>query len=126
MKTTEIFVEHVLIGAIVLIVTALFLGFGVADLAETKNAVAATVAVFGLGAAYLSGIVYDRVDDTILEGIDGRSRLREASRIVKERAKLRYEDVAKLRHDDPLPEERLRLLIQSADKTVADYADFLR
>jgi len=118
-KTTEIFVEQVLIGALVLIVVGLFLGVGLEDLsAGTVTGVA--VGLAGLGAAYLAGIVYDRVADTMLASIESRSRLR----------------AAKKRHDDSIcktvlprdlfPEDKLRLLIQSAEKTVGDYADYLR
>ena len=115
MKTTEIFVEQVLIGAMVLIVIALFLGYGVEDLSPKDNAGAAAMAVFGLGAAYLAGIVYDRVNDTMLEAIERRSRLRAVAGFPK------YG-----RRYDPLPEDQLRLRIQIADKAVAEYADYLR
>jgi hypothetical protein len=78
MKTTELFVEQVLIGFLVLLVAALAFWGDVYAFAARRSDKTIDVLVTGgvlVGAAYLAGMVYDRIADTLLQDIEGHGRL---------------------------------------------------
>ena len=78
MKTTELFVEQVLIGFLVLLVAALMFWTDVYAFAARRSDKTIDVLVTGgvlVGAAYLIGMVYDRIADTLLQDIEGHGRL---------------------------------------------------
>lgn len=118
MKTTEIFVEQVLIGAMVLLTIAIpFFDHIFLWLSSTSD-VLAQIAMGGafLGAAYLIGIIYDRCSDTMLQDIERHMRLRFADSVCKHR------DV---QGDDPFPEDEYRVRILRVSAAV-EYANYLR
>ncbi len=120
MKTTEIVVEQVLIGFVVMFIVAVLVAQGIPDIQWDKDTFQAVAISAGLlGAAYLIGIIYDRVADTLLKDLDQHARLRIA---------LDHHDLSKQvtgRQKDPFPEDDIRLMVQTNSST-ADYADYLR
>lgn len=133
MKATEIFVEQLLIGLMVLF-SVYMLVHG--DLSSTgwiaqqmdpfssKDSIFVNV-IFGfliVGAAYLIGIVYDRWADTMLQDIDQHSRLHYA---LKGLEKNNFDELIVLKKD-PYPEQDIRLQIMIQGKTLADYHNYLR
>ena len=78
MKTTELFVEQVLIGFLVLLVAALVFWADVYAFLVRRSDKSLELLVTGgvlVGAAYLIGMVYDRVADTLLQDIESHGRL---------------------------------------------------
>jgi hypothetical protein len=73
MSTVEVAVEQVLIGCVVLLIGLLCAGVDPNYTLTTFKDSSAT-AVMALGVAYLIGIVYDRVADTLMEDIEGHYR----------------------------------------------------
>lgn len=125
MKTTEIFVEQVLIGALVL--GAAFLPwwpevsrlFGPNGIGTLGGGVAA------LGVAYLLGILCDRLADTLTEDLERHHRLRFAL------AWPALRDVAPPRKEttdwkDPFPEDDLRLKALRDAEPVVAWLDYHR
>lgn len=121
MKTTEVFIEQVLIGFIVLLVGAMLFwekvhpilfkdaGAGKDDLIGKLLASAAFV-----GIAYLIGIIYDRCADTLLQYLEQSQRVNFA--------------LAKYQNNltDPFPENELLIRILDAESAVTTYASYLR
>jgi len=113
-STTEVFVEQVLIGLLVLLVVAMLCAGSVEELAElAQGDLLQGVAI--LGAAYLIGIVYDRVADTMLQDVERHARLRF---LFKER-------FSRLRDADPFPEDRLRTMLHGRAPATTQ-ANYLR
>ena len=113
MKTTEIFVEQVIIGFLVLVVIVLI---GIdhpwkawQDAGLDASATAA-LGVALVGAAYLLGILYDRFADTLLEDFDRHNRLA----------------VALDGADPEFPESKMRLAALREGGGVVEHADYLR
>ena len=117
MNTTDVFVEQVLVGGLVLAVFVLMspewtdslldggLGFGGF----------AGLGAVGIGCAYLIGIIADRVIDTLLQDLERWNRLRYAV----------TEGCERYGPDDLFPEDKLRTLVM-AHEGPARYADYLR
>lgn len=117
MKTTAMFVEHVLIGGLFLTLMALLFPdwFSGWQAAGTFQSI-----LFGtsaLGAAYLIGIVYDRFADTLLEDQERRNQLRYAKRRVKHL-------LPESKNLFPIPKLRIKML--SAAPGITDHAGYLR
>jgi hypothetical protein len=112
-KTTELFVEQVIIGLAVIAVGALIIGGAVVKFVLTAELgeLAVVVAV-----AYLIGIVFDRFSDTLLGGLEQHHRLRFALKQLKS-------GLAPL--EDPFPEDKYRMLILRHNRA-SDYAHYLR
>lgn len=124
MKTTEIFVEQLLIGFLVIFILVMF-GFYDADLLAEWRAVLReleTASKIGLaavlvGAAYWIGIIYDRCADTILKDFDQHGRLQVG---------LDGETLNEFFNTyDPFPEDTIRLLVQT-DSGVAEWGEYLK
>ena len=79
MRTPEIFVEQVLIGFLVLLIPGLIWWDRFAPAWVAPSDKLFTGAALA-GAAYLLGIVYDRVTDTLLEDVDQHFRLASETR----------------------------------------------
>jgi len=119
MKTTEIFVEQVLIGFLVLLIPGLMWWDAFARAWNTAGNRLFTGAALA-GAAYLLGIAYDRVADTLLEDIDQHFRLAYALK------RGRIAATGALR-EDPFPESELRMALLHEGKSAAvDAAEYLR
>lgn len=112
MRTTELFVEQVLIGLAVLFTVGLlvnqlavkaFLTSGLGELALV------------LGGAYLIGIVYDRLADTLLGDLEQHQRLLFALRHLDDEPA----------PSDPFPEDRYRMEVLDSPEASA-HAQYLR
>lgn len=113
MKTTELFVEQVLIGLVVIATAALMVSSDLFDslLGADLGAFAALAA-----GAYLVGIVYDRLADTLLEDLERHNKLLFALGLHYQRP-----------HDtgDPFEEDKLRNRLLYTGEA-SDYAHYLR
>ena len=100
MKTTELFVEQVLIGFMVLLVGALIFWGDVYAFVLKRSDKSGLIVIGGIliGAAYLIGMVYDRIADTLLQDIEAQGRLQ----FALGRFKLKS---GKVRTTDTNPEE---------------------
>ena len=141
MKTTELFVEQVLIGFLVLLVAALVFWGDVYAFAARRSDKTIDVLVTGgvlVGAAYLIGMVYDRIADTLLQDIEGHGRLQFAlSRFKLKKRKIRTveskiqdEDVhVKVfnlkERDDPFEEGKYRMKVLASSEATGQM-DYLR
>ena len=111
MNATDVYVEQVIIGGIVVaIVVTLFTG-ALPQLEGDWAEIGVFVAI-----AYLAGLVYDRIGDTLLERIEKRQRLEFA---IGER--IRNRDI-----DDPFPEDRYRAFVHSGGEELARQYNYLR
>jgi hypothetical protein len=118
-STTEIFIEQVIIGLLVLLIGCL-LG-GESSVRWVLNAdLGSFVVVAAL--AYLLGIVFDRIGDTVLARLERHNRLHFAAEIAAGRDARKDREVA-LR--DPFEEEKYRLGVLGPDGA-AKYGDYLR
>src|SRR5205823_7763116 len=113
MKTTDLFVEQVLIGLLVLLAPGLAFLAGVRSFLAhnqelTKQLISGALLV---AAAYLVGIVYDRVADTLLEDIEQHNRIRYVRR---------HED-----RPDDFPETKYRMVVYRTGGA-STYAAYLR
>jgi len=73
MELTQVYVEQVIIGALVLITVAV-LATGAVPLPDKD--MEATFGFAFLGAAYVAGILYDRIADSLLERLERRKRFK--------------------------------------------------
>lgn len=113
MKTTEVFVEQVLIGFLVLLIGALpFVG---ATLPESVGALKVIGSAIGtVGVAYLLGIPFDRFADSVLSSLETRTRL-----------------AFSVEHpvpgsEDPFPEDLLKIAVQQANDGTVAWMEYLR
>jgi hypothetical protein len=118
MQTTEIFVEQVLIGLLVLFTGWLFVGRKPELCGDVKDI---EIAILILGTSYLLGILCDRFADTLLQNLDQHYRLAIA---IKRAEKKAIESPGW--QGDPFPEEQLRLSILREGPGLAEYASYLR
>ena len=129
MKTTQMYIEQIILGMLVLIAIGLCVMpiFFVDRLVIldwfSKNSYGFAEATLVVMAAYLAGMVYDRVADTILEEVDRHHRLRFA---LKDTARETGKDgkVPKIK-EDPFPETKLRINAMGSREATEDM-DYLR
>jgi hypothetical protein len=118
MKTTELYVEQVFIGFLIILVVLLpWLPEGIGQLRPLASL--AQVAVAGsaaIGVAFFIGIPFDRLSDTLVERVDQMHRLSMA-----------YAGARSLKSDpvDFFPEDRL-LFDCLTDKSLSDRLEYLR
>lgn len=112
MKTAEVAIEHVLTGVLALCAFLLPLLSGL-DLKATTWPSEAFVGVLGM--AYLFGVVFDRIADTILSPIEDWLRLRLAHKKFKKR-----------RGNDPFPQDLLEYSLRDGKEGRIDWIDSLR
>jgi hypothetical protein len=142
MKTTELFVEQVLIGFLVLLVAALVFWVDVYAFAARRSDKSIDVLVTGgvlVGAAYLIGMVYDRIADTLLQDIEGHGRLQFALSPFKLASKKIRTAASRIQDDndvevrvfaltdrkDPFEEGRYRIKVLSNGEATGQM-DYLR
>ncbi len=117
MKTTEIFVEQVLIGLLVLATG--FLPY--IDANKIKKLIEYSSIVEGaliIATAYLLGIVFDRFADTLLSRLDQYHRLNFTIDLIK--------NGKQHPGSDPYPEDLLKIKILKGGKEPNEYAHYLR
>jgi hypothetical protein len=117
MKTTEVFVEQVIIGVLLLFTSALLIS---EDLFTSIVNLDLGGTIMLLGGVYLLGIVYDRFADTLLQDLEQHHRLRFAFKQIKHKS----EGEAKPPAEDPFPENELRIRI--LEGKLSDQASYLR
>ena len=124
MKTTELFVEQVLIGALVLAAALLPWWREVSSLFGPNGIGTVGAGVAALGVAYLLGIPCDRLADTLTEDLERHHRLRFAL------AWPALRDVAPPHKEtswkDPFPEDDLRLKVLRDAEPVVAWLDYHR
>ena len=143
MKTTELLVEQVLIGFLVLLVAALVFWGDVYAFAARRSDKTIDVLVTGgilIGAAYLIGMVYDRIADTLLQDIEGHGRLQFAlSRFRRKNGKIKIKtaepeipdddvhlEVFNLEErGDPFEEGKYRIMVLASSEATGQM-DYLR
>jgi hypothetical protein len=125
MKTTELFVEQILIGALVL--AAGLLPWW-PELRPVLTGLSGVLGLAGgavaLGAAYLLGIVFDRLADTLLEELERHQRLRFALAWPALREK--EPPASASEWSDPFPEGALRLAALRDPGPVVEWLDYHR
>jgi hypothetical protein len=116
MKTAEVAIEHVLTGVLALCAFALPL-LKLLDLNDIKFNSEALIGVLGL--AYLFGVVFDKISDTLLSPFDQRLRLRLANKRLKD---------GKLSpiSSDPFPQDVLEYMLRSEGGGRLDWINSLR
>ena len=123
MKTTEVFVEQVLIGLLVMLNLGLIWSRQVAaslellDKGSGTPLVASIVVAAGaalIATAYLVGIVFDRCADTLLEDIERHCRLQTVLKGKKEPLEW-----------DPFPEDQYRMKVL-LNPEAASYSNYIR
>jgi hypothetical protein len=128
-KTGELFIEQVLIGAVML------LAAGLPWTPEILRLVRGPDALLGLGggaalvgAAYLLGILGDRLADTLTEEIERHQRVRFALTRVLAAAgpARRLPPLSGSGWDDPFPEDRLRMAVLREAPAVVQWMDYHR
>jgi hypothetical protein len=127
MKTAELQVEHVLIGAVVL-ATGLVpwlpeLSRWVEHHDNALNLVAGAVS---LGAAYLLGIMFDRLADTLTEPLERHQRLRFGLRQRFIIARVKWTDDPQQPWPDLFPEDRYRMQALRDEEAVVAWVDYQR
>src|SRR5581483_2899312 len=128
-KTGELFVEQVLIGALLLATGVLpWAPEIMARVADKDTSLALVAAATLLGTAYVLGILGDRVADTLTESLDQHHRLRFAlARLLVDggpAARLQPPEQAPWR--DPFREDRLRLTVLRDAGPVVAWLDYHR
>lgn len=121
MKTAEVAIEHVLTGILALCAFALPLLSGSNNLQKLFTHDSAVVGV--LGAAYLIGVVFDRLADTMLSPMEQYLRLKLAGRWLAERLKNKaplYKGV------DPFPQDALEFSLRGGEGGRLEWIDSLR
>ena len=117
MRTTEIFVEQVIVGLLVLATGALpFMNWERPKLPMNDLVAGAGILLI----AYLLGIVFDRFADTLLSRAETYHRLRFAKGI-KEKHPESQESKR-----DPYPEDQMRASILRGGGKAAEYMEYLR
>ena len=116
MKTTEVFVEQVLIGLLVILNLGLILSPEITSKVEKLDSASSTAAIAAavIATAYLVGIVFDRCADTLLEDIERHCRLKTALRGKEAPLK-----------SDPFPEDQYRMKVL-LNPEAATYSNYIR
>jgi len=130
MKITQMYVEQIIIGLLVLLAIALFVAPiiypGPSELTCLLNRIEIEIAdaTLVVVAAYLLGMVYDRVADTILDDTDRHNRLRFALAKIAEKVNPETRKIPTIK-TDPFDEAALRIeALGNGD--AADYMEYLR
>lgn len=123
MKTTELFVEQVLIGLLVISIVGLVVYESSKPFVTLDSLGSVELIVTGgllVGAAYLIGMVYDRVSDTILQDIESHCRLHFVSKLEPDLL-----ETSLAEGKDPFEEGKYRIIVLDNGQA-ANYMDYLR
>lgn len=139
MKTTELYVEQVLIGAIVLFALGLPWAPEILNFLSASKTVDKVVGgTIAIGVSFLLGILFDRFADTLTEPLEKHNRIRFVweSQLTKfkrrQQAKVENttEDNAVLKtiygNDDPFPEDHIRVKTLAQNGGIVDLFDYQR
>jgi hypothetical protein len=125
MKTTELYIEQVLIGfAIVAIAVLLWLPrfWVLIQTSETHGAIAGASILLGI--AFWLGIPFDRFADTLVERLDRHSRLRFALKSAEGKQAPTTTELTAV--PDLFPEAQLRIACLRDKKPIVDWHYYLR
>ncbi len=126
MKTTELYVEQVLIGALAIAIAVLP---WLPELRSRLTSIDAPIGLAGgslaLGLAFWLGIPFDRLADSISDRLDRHSRLRFALKRAKGSALPKKNHLDKL-DPDLYPEDRLRIAGLRDRDAVVNWIDYHR
>jgi hypothetical protein len=112
-NTTEIFVEQVLIGVLVLLIAALpFVSAIPPDLPDAFKIIGTAIGVVGV--AYLLGIPFDRFADSLTSSLEKRIRLKLCLKRPLPGS------------EDPFPEDLLKIAVLQAESGTVAWAEYLR
>ena len=119
MKTTDVFIEQVLIGFLVLAICAVPVLPHLLDLVRDKSSTAKEIGIGAalVGLSYLIGVVFDRYADSLLEHHERHLRIRFALKQARGLLDREY---------DPFPEDRLRIQQLRDGSAVAQWFAYLR
>lgn len=123
MKTTELFAEQVLIGLVVILLVGLVVYDPANPIVTTDNKNSLELIVTGgllLGGAYLIGMVYDRLSDTLLQDLESHCRLHFVSEMNSDELKKSLES-----GQDPFEEGRYRVVVLG-NSQATDHMEYLR
>jgi len=122
MKTTDLYLEQVLIGFLVILIAALpWIPQLWAHSGDVKTGISIIGGSAALGFAFFIGIPFDRLADTLSERLDIRHRLKFAlDYLIKPEADRKDFPVG-----DPFPEDMLMILCRR-DQSVTRAHDYLR
>jgi hypothetical protein len=135
LKTTELFAEQVLIGLLVILIVGLAFYHPLKAFYESHQGspsllgqvvaggfLAQIVAGgFLLGFAYLIGIVYDRIADTLLQDLESHGRLHFAFKPLR----IKGSDKFVVPHNDPFEDGKYRILVLG-NSQATDHMEYLR
>jgi hypothetical protein len=124
MKTTELYLEQVLIGFLIVFIAAMP---WIPELWAHPKDIQAGISIIGgsaaLGFAFFIGIPFDRLADTLSERLDKQNRLKFAlGPPLQPKPKDRNGDPI----DDPYPEDMLLIVCRRDQQTVTRAQDYLR
>ena len=124
MKTAEVAIEHVLTGVLALCAFLLPLLSGLNLPLGGLQQSEALVGVLGL--AYLFGVVFDKLADTVLSPIEQRLRLRLASGFLEKGGARYAPDWTRQHLGDPFPQDVLEFSLRGEKNGRTDWIDSLR
>ena len=126
MKTGELYLEQVFIGAFVLAAFALpWLPEISKAITETEGLHSVVTGSLALGLAFLIGVPFDRFADTLLERLERHNRLRAALRTAADK-KLELSGDRRKLAVDYFPEDQLRLAALRDSPAVVAWIDYHR
>jgi hypothetical protein len=124
MRTTEIFVEQVIIGGLVILIGYILFPQDAEKCLKCFDDTFAQISLGALmvGAAYLIGIVYDRFTDTMFQDLERHCRW---SYLLSKKGFYKVLECVKL-DKDPYPEHHYRIAILTSDFAVQKEEYFRR
>lgn len=126
MKTGELYVEQIVVGSLVLATAALPWLPEIIEAVPSEAAVSIVTASIAVGIAFLIGVPFDRLADTISDRLDAHNRLRFALRKAKGRRLEPGAAEAPGTGHDYFPEDRLRLSALREAAPVVEWIDYHR
>jgi hypothetical protein len=120
-KTTELYLEQVFIGFLILAIASVpWIPFLWDHLKDINTAIGLAGGSAALGLAFWLGIPFDRLADTLLDRLDRRNRLDFALRLPDKRKPEETKD------EDPYPENQYLIACRKQTATVIRTWDYLR
>lgn len=123
MNTTELFAEQVLIGFLVILVVGLVFLDQLSSVGNPSTLAQIVIGGFLVGTAYLIGMVYDRIADTLLQDLESQSRISFALRAFAHQAKGEFTFIEP--KTDIFEDGKSRILVLG-NAQATHYMDYLR
>lgn len=132
MKATEMFVEQLLIGFVIMFISVVMISGSYDSFAghwsgDSRSALFIQVVfgTFAFAAAYLTGVLYDRCADTLLEDIEQYNILKFVLSGLSG-AEIGELQSKKTLKKDPFPFQDIRMSIMAQGGELTEYASYLR